>query len=459
MIVCRSNKQAKMIHEWFENKSGIRTGLVISDKECSAEQNILNRSNQIDFKEENGRLDLLVVHYMLTTGYDVKRLKKMYLLRGPKAQSLLQTISRVNRPYKSPETGKYYKYGYIVDFVDIEKEYNETLDAYIKELEEDFNGESEEGASLSGIIVDKDDIKKKYDDLEKQLKKYVSEDERNNLEKFENKINNFEREVLYKIKNILDKVRECYIEFELSNAADYKKLINIEKVKKELRILEDRIKFLNLTTKSVDALRIMNNDEVVEVMYEFFKAKIAVLNLSKISGLDNERKIKETVTEIQKEIKRNKNNKDAKIKSLEELLNASFEKMRFCKTEDEIEEIIEDLDDVLTEIKSINNENESTAEKFGGNYAFANTLIEVEKEKKCDRFVLEKLLLIIYEEIRDKLGYETIAVQTKKAFVDAVKQGITKRVVKEKIYSKVKEFYTLTLEKLYSNILEIKEEK
>lgn len=110
----------------------------MSDSDNSAQADI-NKQNQINFRE-NGIPDILVVHYMLTTGYDVKRLKKMYLLRGPKAQSLLQTISRVNRPYKSP-TGKVYQYGYIVDFIDIEAEYNNTLDAYIKELEDDVNTE------------------------------------------------------------------------------------------------------------------------------------------------------------------------------------------------------------------------------------------------------------------------------------------------------------------------------
>ena len=74
------------------------------------------------------------------------------------------TISRVNRPYKSP-TGKVYQYGYIVDFVDIEKEYNNTLNAYIKELEEDMNADSDDEVSLSGLVVDKEDIKKKFDNL------------------------------------------------------------------------------------------------------------------------------------------------------------------------------------------------------------------------------------------------------------------------------------------------------
>ncbi len=149
MIVCRSNRQAKLINEWFDKNSSLKSGLVMSDSENNAVQNEINEKNQINFRE-NGFPDILVVHYMLTTGYDVKRLKKMYLLRGPHAQSLLQTISRVNRPYKSPN-GKVYQYGYIVDFVDIEKEYNSTLNAYIKELEEDMNSGSDDEVSLSGL--------------------------------------------------------------------------------------------------------------------------------------------------------------------------------------------------------------------------------------------------------------------------------------------------------------------
>ena len=159
MIVCRTNNQAKKVHKWFSDNSRLSTGLVISDDE-DPKQSKINKNNQIDFKK-SFKPDMLVVNMMLTTGYDVKRLKKMYLLRGPHAQALLQTISRVNRPYKSPN-GKVYKYGYIVDFVDIEKEYDNTIEAYIKELEEDLNDNGEDENSLDGLVVDKEDINKKY---------------------------------------------------------------------------------------------------------------------------------------------------------------------------------------------------------------------------------------------------------------------------------------------------------
>ena len=144
----------------------LTSGLVMHDTE-NPKQAEINKTNQLDFRN-NGHPDILVVHYMLTTGYDVKRLKKMYLLREPKAQSLLQTISRVNRPYKSirPDGSvKIYKYGYIVDFVDIQKEYDDTIGAYIKELEAEINENGEDEGSLDGLIVGKEDINKKYENM------------------------------------------------------------------------------------------------------------------------------------------------------------------------------------------------------------------------------------------------------------------------------------------------------
>ncbi len=54
---------------------------------------------------------------MLLTGFDAKRLKKLYLARVVKDHNLLQTLTRVNRPYKN------YKYGFVVDFADISAQF------------------------------------------------------------------------------------------------------------------------------------------------------------------------------------------------------------------------------------------------------------------------------------------------------------------------------------------------
>ena len=233
MIVCRSNEQAKLIHDWFEHNSELKTGLVISNAQ-DPKQAEKNKNNQIDFKY-NGAPDILVVHYMLTTGYDVYRLKKMYLLRAPKAHSLLQTISRVNRPYKSKETGKNYKFGYIVDFVDIEKEYNASLQAYIKELEDDANEDGDDDYTLTGLVVDKEDIQKRFIKLMEELADYPVD--LDNLEEFSQDLLKLNKDTLIKIRRLLNGVRDCRVEFELSRATDYANQIDKDKIIKLLKAL------------------------------------------------------------------------------------------------------------------------------------------------------------------------------------------------------------------------------
>ncbi len=448
MIVCRSNPQAKAIHEWFKKNSKITTGLVMSDSENNVIQSDINKQNQINFRE-NGYPDMLVVHYMLTTGYDVKRLKKMYLLRGPKAQSLLQTISRVNRPYKSP-TGKVYKYGYIVDFVDIEKEYNNTLDAYIKELEADMNEDSDEEVSLSGLVIDKEDIKKKFDKLVLDLKTFISVD---NIEMFVNMMQYFNKDALLKIRKLLTSVKDCSIEFKLSRATEYENLIDDDKVNKYLKAVNDRISFINLTTQTLNTLDIMNNDEVVNVIYEFIKTKITILDLSKFTLTpDDYGKIKDVVSKVQDEIRKNKNKKDIKVQKLETLLKKIFEKLQMFEY-DSVDELTDELKIALEESRKINEENERLSKTYGGSYGFVKTLSDCVIETDIDRSVLEKVLAIVYENIKDTIYDDALIVQGKKGFVDATKSKVTKILLKEKLYTTIKASYDDILEILYVNLL------
>lgn len=47
----------------------------------------------------------------------------------------MQTLTRVNRPYEN------FRYGYVVDFADIKKEFDKTNQAYWKELQADWGGD------------------------------------------------------------------------------------------------------------------------------------------------------------------------------------------------------------------------------------------------------------------------------------------------------------------------------
>lgn len=446
MIVCRTNPQAKKVHAWFEEHSKLKTGLVITDTDDPT-QSVINKNNQIDFRDTLTP-DILIVNFMLTTGYDVKRLKKMYLLRGPHAQSLLQTISRVNRPYKSP-TGRVYKYGYIVDFVDIEQEYDNTIEAYIKELEADLNENGENEGSLTGLVIDKEDINKKYHKYADDLEDIVSTD---NMERFARQLTYFNKETLLKIRRLLNGIKECKTEFILSRAMDYAEQIDSERNKKLLKTVQERINFLNLSTKTVDMMSVISNDEVVEILYEFFKVKIMILDLGQLTQ-DNPRfqKFAKVVKEIQDEIKRNKNKGDIKIMKLDELLQKVFNDLSISDLSD-LDSITDELLEALERARNINYENERLASMYGGNFAFVKTYQDAIENYPADKSVIEKMLVIIYEDIKDVMSSETLVIQGRRNFADAIKRDVTKLLLKEKIYIQVKGFYDAILNELYTNI-------
>jgi type I restriction enzyme R subunit len=152
MVVCDSSKQAKGLFAYFEELYGAQEvqslGMVAEPSEAYGKNKkdikgalILHDVNSKDDRKEQvkqfkvGEVDILFVYNMLLTGFDAKRLKKLYLARVVKDHNLLQTLTRVNRPYKK------YKYGYVVDFADISSAFRETNDNYFKELQDELGNE------------------------------------------------------------------------------------------------------------------------------------------------------------------------------------------------------------------------------------------------------------------------------------------------------------------------------
>lgn len=446
MIVCRTNPQARKVHEWFQANSKLSTGLVITDTSDPA-QSLINKNNQIDFRDTLVP-DILVVNFMLTTGYDVKRLKKMYLLRGPHAQSLLQTISRVNRPYKSPN-GKVYKYGYIVDFVDIEKEYDNTIDAYIKELEADLNENGENEGSLTGLVVDKEDINKKYHKYVDELEDIVDTD---NAEKFSKRLSNFNKETLLKIRRLLNGIKECETEFILSRAIDYAKQIDHDHNQKLLRSVNERIDFINLKSKPVDMMNVISNDEVISILYDFIKTKIVIIDLGKFTPDSPEfKRFESTVRAVHREIQSNKNKDDIKVIKLDKLLQDIFDKLSIADIAD-LDSVTDELLEALKQAQAINAENDRLAAQYEYNYAFVKTYQDAVSTYSIDNTVAEGTLKIVFENIKNALSVEGTIAQGRKKFTDAVKKESTKDLLKAGIYARIKMYYDAILNELYTNI-------
>jgi len=124
MVVCDSSEQARGLFEVFEKRFGWQE-INVANLNVAAEPIVIYGSKRrklraaITLHDANdktirkdlidgfkkGKIDLLFVFNMLLTGFDAKRLKKLYLTRIVKDHNLLKTLTRVNRPYK------HYKFG------------------------------------------------------------------------------------------------------------------------------------------------------------------------------------------------------------------------------------------------------------------------------------------------------------------------------------------------------------
>lgn len=451
MIVCKSNPQAKKVYEWFCNNSKLSAGLVISNS-SDPKQEEMNRNNQHDFKY-NGRPDILIVHFMLTTGYDVNRLKKMYLLRGPQAQNLLQTISRVNRPYKSPN-GKVYKYGYITDFVDIEAEYDRTLNDYLKELENDINEAYEDGEnnSLSGLLVDVDAIKATYAKAASELTGLIDAP---NMEEYSRKLLDFSKEALLKMKRLLNTMKDCFTEFMLSNELEEADKVDISAIKSKLRATQERIDFINLTAEPVRMMDIISDDEVVKLVYDFLLMSIKVINLSKFDDTsESYQSFKDTMSKVQAEIRKNRNKEDIRIITLNEMLRRLFNSMNIQDISD-LDNLTEEMKRILEEAEAINRENDRLAAIYDNNYAMVKSYQEVLlKRPELPNKDVEQAMLMIYSQIKDVIGLDTLAVQGREGFIDETKKKVITMLLKSGLYKTLglKNWIDTLLSDMYTNL-------
>lgn len=135
---------------------------------------------------------------MLLTGFDAKRLKKLYIGRLVRDQNLLQMLTRVNRPYKK------FRYGFVVDFADIRKEFDATNKAYFEELQGELGNEMER---YSNIFKSKEEIEAEFSDIKEKLFHY----DLKNAEVFSQQISQIEdRKQMLGIKKALENVRNLY---------------------------------------------------------------------------------------------------------------------------------------------------------------------------------------------------------------------------------------------------------
>ena len=219
-----------------------------------------------------------------------------------------------------------------------------------------------------------------------------------------------------------------------------------------MKSTQERIDFINLSQNTVDMMDVISNEEVVEILYEFIKVKIIIMDLGQMTQ-DNPKfqRFSKVVRDIQNEIKKNKNKGDIKIRKLDELLQKIFNDLSISDLND-LDSITDELLEALERARNINYENERLSKIYGGSYAFVKTYQDAIEIYPADKSEIERTLVIIYNEIKDALDKEIVTIQGRKNFADSIKSKVTKILLKEKLYGKIKGFYVQLLNDLYTNI-------
>ena len=184
-----------------------------------------------DFKD--GKIDILFVYNMLLTGFDARRLKKLYLGRMIKAHNLLQALTRVNRTYK------HFRYGYVVDFADISEEFKKTNAAYFEELEGELGSEIDH---YSNLFKSEEEIAEEIDTIKDVLFHYDTE----NAEIFSQQVTEIEdRGTMRGITHALGNAKSLYNLIRLSGQYEQLKQLDFKKLTKLSSVANDHLALLN----------------------------------------------------------------------------------------------------------------------------------------------------------------------------------------------------------------------
>ena len=254
MIVCDSSKQARAIFEEIK-ESKFSSALILHDEDDS----VVRRLKRNEFR--NGEIDFLIVYNMLLTGFDAPRLKKMYLGRLIKDHSLLQALTRVNRPYNK------FRYGYVVDFADIRSEFDKTNKAYFEELQ----------AELGDEFKQYNNIFKTVEEIENNLKEIVDKlfiFETENAEIFSKQVSKIEDKMeLIDLREALLQYKEL---FNISKIFGYEGLMekfNLSKVNILFNEVNNRINLINLKNRlhNLEDMSLVLNIALDEIDFSFKK--------------------------------------------------------------------------------------------------------------------------------------------------------------------------------------------
>ena len=326
----------------LENKAK-RSALILHDVGSKEER----KQWVEDFKA--GKIDLLFVYNMLLTGFDAKRLKKLYLGRVIRSHNLLQALTRVNRTYKD------FRYGYVVDFADIRKEFDVTNKAYFDELQTELGDEVEH---YSNLFKSAEEITEEIEAIKDILFSFNLE----NAEEFSRQITQIQdRATVLALKKALADARSLYNMIRLQGDYEFLQQLDFQKLNQLYRETCNHLDLLNLKESiesSTDTSNLLNV-ALEDVLFMFTKVREEELVLAD--------KLKNTLRQNREALADNFDQQDPKFITLREELERLFKKKKLNEvTQEQMTANIGALNAIHDQVKELNRQNNQLRAKYQG---------------------------------------------------------------------------------------------
>jgi type I restriction enzyme R subunit len=380
MVVCDSSEQAKEMYKIFQEQYAQKEILeepaqpYLMAAEPKASYNVKKKQDSEvntaavilhdigtkqerkqlveDFKE--GNIDLLFVFNMLLTGFDAPRLKKLYIGRVIKAHNLLQTLTRVNRTYKN------FGYGYVVDFADIEKEFEKTNQDYFKELQSELGDEFEH---YSNLFKSQQEIEQEIQDIKDVLFHFDTV----NAEVFSEQITQIDsRSEILKITKALNNAKSLYNLIRLSGDYEILEKLDFQTLTVLSREANNRLALINTKEALENDLDSSNllNIALEDVIFAFTKIKEEEMVLAD--------ELKSTLQKTREGLGGNFDPRDPEFISLKDELERLFKKKNLSEvSKEEMESNIKALNDIYNKAKELERRNQLLKAKYDNDEKYA----------------------------------------------------------------------------------------
>lgn len=404
MVVCDSSEQARAVNEELKKQTEFSYALVLHDVGTKQDR----RDTQDDFKK--AKIDILVVYNMLLTGFDAPRLKKQYLCRMIKAHNLLQTLTRVNRPYKD------FHYGFVVDFANIKDEFDKTNKAYFEELEAELGDEVQ---NYSNIFKSREEIETDLDDVKNQLFLYNTD----NVVEFINQINQIDdKKQLLDLRHALENYKLLYNLIKLYGFDDLYIHFNVEKALKLLTEVNNRIATINFKhqIQRVDDLSSVLNTAMDQIDFTFRKIKDEELVIAD-TFRDSLEKTRQEIVE------RSLDPKDPEYIGLLDELKRVFKKKNIEElTANEMKELTTELEDLRKRAERKNHSDRMLCAKYNGDAKYMRThkRLMAYHSRLANDVVTHKILMKIKEKADEQIAHNQYILDNEPFFIRSLQPYI-----------------------------------